>query len=184
MHLVTSTDRPRFLIPLAFSALVFLVLLSIPHASGESKRFGITPKPTISPTPTPIDPSGKLTIEEARDIFLGGSDFDCDGIPNAKDNCPLTYNPDQKDSDNDGIGDACDGGSASTYRVDKRCDADSDGVIDSKDNCPSICNPNQKDSNHNGIGDVCENLPDISTTMRPCSKTKPPKKAARRPPRN
>ena len=184
MHLVTSTDRPRFLIPLAFSALVFLVLLSIPHASGESKRFGITPKPTISPTPPSVDPSGELTIEQAQDILLGGTEFDCDGIPNAKDNCPLTYNPDQKDSYRDGIGDACEEGFTRTYRVDQRCDVDGDGVIDSRDNCPSKCNPNQKDSNHNGIGNACENLPDISTTMRPCNKAKPPKETGRRPPRN
>jgi probable HAF family extracellular repeat protein len=34
-------------------------------------------------------------------------DFDGDGIPNALDNCPGTYNPDQKDSVGNGIGDAC-----------------------------------------------------------------------------
>ncbi|GBE18461.1 thrombospondin type 3 repeat protein [archaeon BMS3Abin16] len=34
-------------------------------------------------------------------------DSDDDGIPNASDNCPLTYNPDQTDTDGDGIGDAC-----------------------------------------------------------------------------
>jgi hypothetical protein len=45
-----------------------------------------------------------------------GIDDDCDGICNPEetaqicsgsDNCPSTYNPDQKDSDSDGIGDAC-----------------------------------------------------------------------------
>jgi hypothetical protein len=43
-------------------------------------------------------------------------DDDCDGICNpgetaqicsGSDNCPSTYNPDQKDSDDDGVGDAC-----------------------------------------------------------------------------
>ncbi len=35
------------------------------------------------------------------------SDADADGVTNWSDNCPGVYNPDQKDSDQDGIGDAC-----------------------------------------------------------------------------
>lgn len=35
-------------------------------------------------------------------------DKDNDGIPDFRDNCPTAYNPDQKDSDNNGMGDACD----------------------------------------------------------------------------
>jgi formylglycine-generating enzyme required for sulfatase activity len=34
-------------------------------------------------------------------------DADGDGVPDAKDNCPLVANPDQADCDNDGIGNAC-----------------------------------------------------------------------------
>ena len=36
------------------------------------------------------------------------TDTDDDGIPDCLDNCPQAANPDQADSDNDGIGDACD----------------------------------------------------------------------------
>lgn len=34
-------------------------------------------------------------------------DGDGDGVPNGKDNCPFASNPDQKDTDGDGVGDAC-----------------------------------------------------------------------------
>lgn len=44
--------------------------------------------------------SGNFTTE----IF---SDLDGDGIPDNQDNCPNTPNPDQADSDGDGIGDVC-----------------------------------------------------------------------------
>jgi hypothetical protein len=36
------------------------------------------------------------------------NDYDCDGIPNAEDSCPYVYNPNQRDTDADGIGDVCD----------------------------------------------------------------------------
>jgi hypothetical protein len=35
------------------------------------------------------------------------TDSDGDGIPNCHDNCPNTFNPNQQDSNGDGIGDAC-----------------------------------------------------------------------------
>jgi len=35
------------------------------------------------------------------------ADGDFDGVPDAADNCPLIFNPDQNDSDGDGNGDAC-----------------------------------------------------------------------------
>jgi len=38
----------------------------------------------------------------------GVPDTDADSVPDAWDNCPDNYNPDQADSDNDGLGDVCD----------------------------------------------------------------------------
>ncbi len=39
----------------------------------------------------------------------GPIDSDGDGVPNGQDNCPNDANPQQEDSDGDGIGDVCDG---------------------------------------------------------------------------
>jgi len=52
--------------------------------------------------------------------WLFTTDPDGDGIPDADDNCPNDFNPDQADSDTDKIGDVC-------------------------DNCPNNSNPNQDD---------------------------------------
>lgn len=58
-----------------------------------------------------------------------GQDSDDDGIIDPEDNCPETYNPDQNDMDDDGIGDVCDN------------DIDGDGYDNSED-----CNPTNPNS--------------------------------------
>jgi len=52
--------------------------------------------------------------EATRAILVGDQcfvvdDFDCDGVHDLYDNCPMTCNPDQADDDGDGVGNACDG---------------------------------------------------------------------------
>jgi hypothetical protein len=91
-------------------------------------------------------------------------DLDCDSVPDDIDNCPplgyddiRTRNPNQADSDNNGVGDWC------------QADDDSDGINDWKDskveyesrrqkldNCRTIANPGQEDDNNNGVGNLCE----------------------------
>jgi len=83
-------------------------------------------------------------------ITLPGLDKDKDGVVNASDNCPAIANPDQSDSDNDGIGDVCD----TVNNLDK----DQDGIVDADDNCPATVNPNQNDSDNDGKGDACDTV--------------------------
>lgn len=118
--------------------------------------------PSRAPAPTPpVIPEPQ--VNEAAILDPNG-DFDCDGVPNRTDNCMWVYNPDQKDSNKDGIGDAC----IDPSKKDVRCDRDGDKVNELNDNCPYVCNPDQKDSNKNGIGDACEGKKGNSIKITPC----------------
>jgi DNA-binding beta-propeller fold protein YncE len=70
-----------------------------------------------------------------------GIDRDSDGELDALDNCPSVSNSDQTDTDNDGVGDACEAADLT--------DTDGDGIPDATDNCILIANPDQTPSNNN-----------------------------------
>ncbi|RBP28293.1 thrombospondin type 3 repeat-containing protein [Marinobacter pelagius] len=91
----------------------------------------------------PTDPNNSEGCEE-------NADSDGDGIRDIDDNCPTVHNPDQEDSDGDGIGDACD----------NNTDSDGDGIQDDQDNCPDTANTGQEDTDGDGIGDACDPVAD------------------------
>jgi hypothetical protein len=86
--------------------------------------------------------SGEIVVTDTQVV-----DSDGDGIPDSADNCPTVANADQRDTDGDGLGDACDP------------DDDNDGVPDAVDNCVLVPNPDQSDVDGDGIGDACDPTP-------------------------
>jgi len=151
--------------------------------SNRPTREIISPTPVCSPQSESVsDPLREESAEDAINGDLGTPDWDCDGVCNSRDNCIFVYNPDQKDSDGDGKGDACDPKLVDSSFKDSRCDRDGDGVPDFKDNCPLACNPDQRDINKNGIGDVCDqSFPNPVLNLQVCAS--PKKVKAPKPPK-
>lgn len=126
-------------------------------------------------------------------FFATGSngDTDGDGLRDPNDNCPSISNADQTDTDNDGIGDACDSntdsdGDGIEDGIDNcllipnadqadtdgdgagdACDTDddNDGILDGSDNCSLIPNPDQLDTDNDGIGDICDSDDDNDSVL-------------------
>ena len=77
-------------------------------------------------------------------------DSDKDAVINSSDNCPNTYNPDQSDQDEDGIGDSCD---------DDWIDNDGDGFTENQGDCNDNDNsiyPDAEEICGDGIDQDCD----------------------------
>src|SRR5882672_10712328 len=122
-------------------------------APGAASPIAIGLATASSPT------SGPIAIVA---VDLNPEDVDSDGVPNVKDNCPNVANPVdpitnvQADSNNNGVGDACEVGIDTTVPpdgvIDVTIDSDGDGIPDydpvtaTLDNCPLTPNPGQEDA--------------------------------------
>lgn len=102
-------------------------------------------------------------------IIPTSTDSDSDGIIDAFDNCRNAANPDQADTDHDGIGNACNNAQ----------DPDGDEFADALDNCDLTPNPSQADTDHDGVGDACNDAQDadgdeFSDSLDVCPSTPDP----------
>jgi hypothetical protein len=100
----------------------------------------------------------ELAVYENIEASILDIEGDDDGLPDAEDNCPGAYNPNQEDGDCDGEGDICDSNTTCTAGVD--CDDDCDGVLNQDDNCRYVWNPSQADNDSDGTGNACDDNTD------------------------
>jgi hypothetical protein len=78
------------------------------NTNQQSVTFTVTGGAGVYDVPAATAPPAYTTGTTAFKINVQAADGDGDGIPDGSDNCPTVANPDQADSDNDSVGDACD----------------------------------------------------------------------------
>lgn len=127
---------------------------------------------TLLPRPEPLTATFRIRISRlelraaARPDLAATSDPDGDGVPNLTDNCPIVFNPNQKNGNEASEilrnGDACSDDDSSGHPTIP--DQDMDGVSDFFDNCLWYPSPaaagetTPPDANRDGIGDACERV--------------------------
>ena len=108
---------------------------------------GDEPDETFTIKAVPVGSPHETIAEKTREVTIKNvnpNDRDGDAIRSGRDNCPFVANPNQRDTDGDHAGNACDN------------DDDNDGVRDIADNCPLVPNQDQADGDGDGKGDACD----------------------------
>ena len=92
-----------------------LALLMLVGCGSEPEEVESTPEPAVvkgvilpflSFSPYFIAEEDSQGVENYSGLGVVGRDLD--GIPDGSDNCPTVFNPNQVDSDSDGVGNLCD----------------------------------------------------------------------------
>ena len=134
--------------PSGFYTLFGQLTNNICPSMGTTVPFSLSGPCSVNGQPVLIRLNSPLISGTYFGVVDCNPDRDGDGVLNGVDNCPLVANPEQTDTDNDGVGDACD--------TPSNPDTDGDGVNNNVDNCPEVANPNQEDFDNDGIGDACD----------------------------
>lgn len=101
-----------------------------------------------------LPPAGAAVCSPTAVADVDDADADCDAVSNVADNCPFTANAPfgnatvGNDTDDDGVGDACE--------FSRRVDRDGDGVPNVSDNCRMVVNARQQNFDADAMGDACD----------------------------